>query len=111
MTIKYIAKHEGKIVGTRTSAAGRVYTHAIVVNGNGKTDHVVTWCGRPDLALGEQRKYERFGYRAEIADVEVVPAKLPPRTVVAGAGENYAEVTVTDQELLRSLENLSPRTK
>jgi hypothetical protein len=70
--MKYVAKLNNVIVGTRTSKAGRVYTHAIVVNGHGKTDTVVTWCGRLDLAQGEQRKYARYGYRAEIAVAEVV---------------------------------------
>lgn len=72
---KYIAKLNDVIVGTRTSKAGRVYTHAIVINGHSRTDHVVTWCGRLDLAQGEQRKYARFGYRAEIATVAVVQPK------------------------------------
>lgn len=67
---KYIAKHEGQIVGTRTSAAGRIYTHAIVTQGHGKGPHVATWCGRLDLALGEKRKAERYGYTATIVEVE-----------------------------------------
>jgi hypothetical protein len=71
-SIKYVARHNGEIVGTRTSAAGRVYTHAIAVWGHGKTAEVRTWCGRLDLAQGEQRKYQRYGYTAEIVPVEVV---------------------------------------
>lgn len=67
---KYIAKHEGQIVGTRTS--DRTYTHAIVTQGHGKGPHVATWCGRFDLAQGEKRKAERYGYTATIVEVEVV---------------------------------------
>lgn len=73
--IKYIARVNGQIVGTRKSAAQRVYTHAIVVNGHGKTNHVVTWCGRPDLARNEQRKYAAYGYTADIVPAEVVSSK------------------------------------
>jgi hypothetical protein len=72
---KYIARLDGQIVGTRKSAAQRVYTHAIVIYGHGKTNHVVTWCGRVDLAQGEQRKYARYGYRADIVPAEVIAPK------------------------------------
>lgn len=71
MTTKYIARVDGRIVGTRTTKE-RTYTHAIVINGHQYTDHVVTWCGRLDLAQGEQRKYARYGYRADIVTAEVV---------------------------------------
>ncbi len=67
---KYLARRNGEIIGTRKSAAQRVYTHAVAVWGHGKTAEVVTWCGRLDLAQGEQRKYQRYGYTAEIVDVE-----------------------------------------
>lgn len=67
---KYVAKHEGQIVGTRTS--DRTYTHAIVTQGHGKGPHVATWCGRLDLAHGEQRKAERYGYTATIVPVEII---------------------------------------
>lgn len=68
--IKYLVRHEGEIIGTRSSE--RTYTHAIAVWGHGKSGAVATWCGRPDLAAGEQRKYQRYGFRAEILPVEVV---------------------------------------
>jgi hypothetical protein len=73
MTNKYIARHNHEIIGKRTSKSGRVYTHAIAVWGHGKTAAVVTWCGRLDLAQGEQRKYQRYGYTAEIVPVELTP--------------------------------------
>jgi len=69
---KYAARHNGEIIGTRKSAAQRIYTHAIAVWGHGKTAKVVTWCGRIDLAQGEQRKWQRYGYTAEIVSVERV---------------------------------------
>lgn len=76
MTNKYVARVKGTIVGNRTSKAGRVYTHAIVVNGHDKTDEVVTWCGRLDLARREQRKYELWGFSADIVEAELLqPAK------------------------------------
>ena len=68
--IKYLVKVDDKIVGTRQSH--RTYTHAIVVYGHGKSGEVATWCGRLDLAQGEQRKYQRYGYNAQIAPVETV---------------------------------------
>ncbi len=78
MSTKYVARRAttGQIVGTRTTK-DRTYTHAIVINGHGKTDHVVAWCGRADLAQNEQRKYERYGYSADIvvAEVFVKPVK------------------------------------
>jgi hypothetical protein len=67
---KYVAHSDGKVIGTRSS--DRVYTHAIAVWGHGKTAAVVTWCGRFDLAQGERRKYERYGYTAHIIPVMVV---------------------------------------
>src|SRR4051812_28153649 len=76
MATKYVARINGTIVGTRTTK-DRTYTHAVVINGHSKTDHVATWCGRLDLAQKEQRKYQGFGYRAEIvaAEIFVKPAK------------------------------------
>ena len=73
MTTKYVARINGTIVGNRTSKE-RTYTHAIVVNGHGKTNKVVTWCGRLDLARNEQRKYQRFGYTADIVEAEIAPS-------------------------------------
>lgn len=72
---KYVARFENQIVGKRSSE--RTYTHAIVCQGHGKGPHVVTWCGRPDLAHGEQTKWSRYGYTATIVPAEVVvkPAK------------------------------------
>ena len=73
MTTKYIAKFEGQIVGKRTTK-NRAYTHAIVINGHGKTNKVVTWCGRLDHAQNEQRKYARYGYTADIVAAEIAPS-------------------------------------
>jgi hypothetical protein len=67
---KYIIRHNSEIIGTRKG--DRTYTHAIAVWGHGKTGAIATWCGRPDLAVGEQRKYQRYGYTTEILPVEVV---------------------------------------
>lgn len=75
---KYVAHVAGKIIGTRNSSippACKTYTHAIAVWGHGKTEHVVTWCSRFDLAQGEQRKYQRYGYTAEIVPVMIVQPK------------------------------------
>jgi hypothetical protein len=72
---KYVARHNGEIIGTRRSTIPtnlKTYTHAVAVWGHGKTAKVVTWCSRPDLAQGEQRKYQRYGYQAQIVPVEVV---------------------------------------
>jgi hypothetical protein len=73
MSTKYVARVNGQIIGNRTTK-DRTYTHAVVINGHGRTDVVATWCGRHDLALNEQRKYQRYGYTADI-----VPAELAPR--------------------------------
>jgi hypothetical protein len=70
ITHKYVVRHNGEIIGTRKSP--RTYTHAIAVWGHGKTAAVVTWCGRPDLAANEQRKYQGYGYTAEAVAVEVL---------------------------------------
>jgi len=70
MATKFIARLDGRIVGNRTSKE-RTYTHAIVINGHHRTDHVATWCGRLDLAQGEQRKYQRAGFRADIVPAEI----------------------------------------
>lgn len=89
MSTKYVARVAGIIVGNRTTK-DRTYTHAVVINGHNKTDCVVTWCGRLDLAQNEQRKYQRYGYRADIvpAEIFVKPAKTiedstPSSTFVA----------------------------
>lgn len=70
MATKYVVRHNGIIIGKRTTQ-DRTYTHAIAVWGHGEEAKVVTWCGRPDLAAGEQRKYQRYGYRAEILPAEL----------------------------------------
>jgi hypothetical protein len=81
MTTKYIAYHNGKIVGTRKSAiTHKTYSHAVVVWGHGKDGEVVTWCSRIDLAHGEQRKYQRYGFRAEIVEAQIIaPKKAQPK--------------------------------
>ena len=71
--IKYIARFEDQVVGKRSSQ--RTYTHAIVVQGHGKGPSVATWCGRPDLARGEQAKWSRYGYTATIVPAEIAPSK------------------------------------
>lgn len=78
--IKYVVRIAGQIVGTRTSE--RTYTHAVVLNGHGETDLVRTWCGRLDLALGEQRKYQRYGFRADVVPAETVTTKTTPAATV-----------------------------
>ena len=75
MAVKYVVKHNGAVIGKRTSSIpleAKRYTHAIAVWGHGKTAKVVTWCSRLDLAQGEQRKYQRYGYTAEILPAEVL---------------------------------------
>jgi hypothetical protein len=68
--IKYTARLNGEIVGTRNS--DRIYTHAIVTWTEGVEPTVATWCGRPDLARNEQSKRNRDGWTAEIVPVEGV---------------------------------------
>lgn len=78
---KYVAHIAGKIVGTRNSTippAVKTYTHAIVIWGHGRTEHVTAWCSRSDLAQAERRKYERWGYTAEIVPVMIMPPKSQP---------------------------------
>ena len=77
---KYLVRHNGEIIGTRSS--DRTYTHAIACWGHGKSGAVATWCGRLDLAQGEQRKYQRMGFTAEILPVEIVPAKPARKPVI-----------------------------
>jgi hypothetical protein len=84
---KYEARLDGRIVGTRTSAAQRVYTHAVVCHGHGKSDVVQAWCGRLDLAQGEARKYQRYGYT-----VDIVPAVRVDRAATAPAASWKVEV-------------------
>lgn len=74
-TTKYVARHNGEIIGTRKSSiptSCKTYTHAVAVWGHGQTGVVKTWCSRLDLAQGEQRKYQRYGYTAEIVPAEIV---------------------------------------
>lgn len=47
---KYAAIIDGKVVGTRTSASQRVYTHAVVSLVDGTPRGIFAWCGRLDLA-------------------------------------------------------------
>jgi hypothetical protein len=68
--IKYLVRHNGEIIATRKS--DRTYTHAIVVWGHGKTAAVEGYCGRLDLAQDRQRKYQRYGFTAEIIPVETI---------------------------------------
>jgi hypothetical protein len=77
---KYVARLNGQIVGNRTTE--RVYTHAVVVRGHGQNDSVATWCGRLDLAQGEQRKAASRGFHAEIVPAEMVaPNKSPMKQI------------------------------
>lgn len=78
--IKYVARLNGQIVGTRTSE--RTYTHAVILNGHGETDLVRTWCGRLDLAQAEQRKAQRCGFRADIVPAERLAPKGKPTAPV-----------------------------
>jgi hypothetical protein len=80
--IKYVARYQGEIVGTRSS--DRAYTHAVVTWGHGKTADVPSWCGSLRLAQNKQREYQRYGYTVEIVEVESVN-KLPSATRVAAA--------------------------
>jgi hypothetical protein len=70
---KYTASYEGRIVGSRVSH--RVYSHAIVIHGHGLSPHVVTWCGRPELARAQQAKFAKRGFTAVAvpADTETKP--------------------------------------
>jgi hypothetical protein len=72
---KYVARHNGWIIGKRVSTippAVKTYTHAVAVWGHGQTGVVKTWCSRLDLAQDMQRKYQRYGFRAEILTAEIV---------------------------------------
>jgi hypothetical protein len=87
---KYIARLNGAIVGKRTS--DRTYTHAIVTYRDGYAPAVATWCGRPDLAQGEQRKRSGNGWTAVAVPVEIEAPKnrkavdtLPSNDRVAAA--------------------------
>jgi hypothetical protein len=94
MATKYVARIDGQIVGHRTTM-NRTYSHAIVVNGHGKTNKVLTWCGRLDLAQGEQRKAQRYGYTAEIVPAEkwIIPSR-------ADAAKAVAEKLIADGRLI-----------
>jgi hypothetical protein len=82
MATKYVARLDGNIIGKRTTK-DRTYTHAVICaqplptnyyhGKNSKYDapHVSTWCGRPDLAQAQARKYRQL-YEL----VEIVPAEL-----------------------------------
>lgn len=77
MTIKYIARFANQIVGTRNSAAERVYTHAVVRTGTDMVPTVVAWCGRLDLARGEASRRQRWSPECTYT---IVPAEIkPPR--------------------------------
>jgi hypothetical protein len=73
MTFKYIARDGGEIIGRRTSAAQRVYTHAVVSYRSG-APRVVTWCGRLDLAKDELRRRSGPGYLIKIVPAERIDA-------------------------------------
>lgn len=80
---KYIARVDGEIVGRRSSASQRVYTHAIVaVDAEGEL-YVTTWCGRLDLAKGELRKAQSLGNAGchRIVPAERVDAYRPEATI------------------------------
>lgn len=78
MTIKYIARLDGQIVGTRTSTRvwAPYYAYAVVLNGHEHTNHVVCWNSRLDLARKEASRYQGFGYRADIVEAEVVAPRM-----------------------------------
>jgi hypothetical protein len=79
--VKYVARHNGEIIGTRNStipAANKTYTHAVAVWGHGLTAKVKTWCSRLDLAQSQQRVYTRYGFQAEIVPVEIFTPKAKP---------------------------------
>jgi hypothetical protein len=76
MSAKYIASLNGKIVGKRISnIVDKTYTHAIVAWGHGMDPHVVAWASRLDLAQGQKRKYQHWGFQAEIVSAVVVSKK------------------------------------
>lgn len=59
--VKYLARLDGQVIGTRKSP--RVYTHAIAIRTDGgsadfaiRQARVVSWCGRLDLAQAEARR-------------------------------------------------------
>lgn len=78
--IKYVARLNGQIVGTRSSS--RDFAHAVVINGHDKTDHVTAWCARLELAEAVQRRYERCAFRAEIVPAERLEPKTKPAAQV-----------------------------
>jgi hypothetical protein len=72
---KYVARYNGEIIGKRTSAAKRVYTHAIVALNT--YPQVVAWSGSLRLAQDEARR--RGGL--EIVPAERVDAHRPEVTI------------------------------
>jgi hypothetical protein len=94
---KYLVRRNGEIIGTRSS--DRTYTHAIVTQHDhpGCVPKVVTWCGRPDLAQGEQRKYQRQGYTAEIVPVEIAPSNARTAKAMNDSGA-FAPFTVVGKD-------------
>lgn len=71
----YTAHMDGKLVGKRRSGiplAAKTYTHAVVIWGHGRDPKVRTWCSRIDLAQGEARKYQRWGFQTAIVPAEVL---------------------------------------
>lgn len=89
MTIKYIARFNDQIVGTRNSAAERVYTHAVVRHGPDMVPTVVTWCGRLDLARGEASR--RQG-RNRDCTYTIVPTEIKPSNKRTAAAFNESGV-------------------
>lgn len=117
---KYVAHIAGKIVGTRNSSiptTDKTYTHAIAVWGHGRTEHIVAWCSRFDLAQGERRKYERRGYTAEIVPVMILAPKAAKPTswmaeVIADSSGKWAGNALrfaTQDEAARYVTNLMTR--
>jgi hypothetical protein len=99
--IKYIARYDNgtggvrDIVGTRSS--DRTYTHAVVTHGHGKGPHVAAWCGRLDLAQGEQRKAQRYGYTATIVPAEIAPSNARTAKALNDSGV-FAPFTVVGKD-------------
>jgi hypothetical protein len=81
--VKYVARHNGQIIGTRNSTIAttdKIYTHAVAVWGHGLTAKVKTWCSRLDLAQSQQRVYTRYGFTAVIVPVEILAPKAATPT-------------------------------
>jgi hypothetical protein len=94
---KYIARLNNEIVGKRTS--DRTYTHAVVCsrpsvgnwyhgkNSKYEAPHVAAWCGRPDLAQSQLKKFAGFYEVAQIVPVEVATAIATEVATVSADGD------------------------